>query len=248
MATFVSLSDGSQVSNDLNVSVSIPSTIDTIDLSKPSTNSDPSIWGHIAKNGTGYEDTPPILNDGSIFATDSSLYLFSGAINQAPGGPTRPPANDIWQYQFGKQQWTRAAITGAETIRRPHWGTSVQGVDKAVGYYLGGAIAPKSDISFNALYLATPCLMQGLLTFDETRASITNSSITVLNQDGTVLGGFMTFIETLGSEGVFIAFRGITNMPGVPTKLGYPEFGDPTMHSQLYDMSVYDISAQRWFQ
>lgn len=37
-------------------------------------------------------------------------------------------------------------------------------------------------------------------------------------------------------------------MPVVSTKLGYPEFADPTMHSQLSDVSVYDISAQRWFQ
>ena len=66
-----------------NFSVLIPSTVDTIDLSKPFGNANTLIWGHMSKHGTIQNSSPPTMNDGSMFADNSSLYLNGGGISVA---------------------------------------------------------------------------------------------------------------------------------------------------------------------
>ena len=97
-----------------NISVTIPDTVGTIDLSKPFSNSDTSIWSYIPKNGSV---SVPTLNDGSIFATNSSLYLFGGAISAAPGAPSVPPPNGIWQYSMSSNRWAQAVTIGTPVQR-----------------------------------------------------------------------------------------------------------------------------------
>jgi len=103
--------------NDGNVSVSLPEYVSTIDLSKPFNNSDTSIWQYISKNATSSNNSPPTLNDGSIFATDSSLYLFGGALSAAPGAPKLPPPNGIWQYGFRNGNWV-PIVPGGNPVQR----------------------------------------------------------------------------------------------------------------------------------
>lgn len=106
------------------MSVTVPETVDIIDLSKPFNDTDTSIWGHINKNSTpGY--SPPTLNDGSIFATSSSLYLFGGALSTAPGAPSTPPPNGIAEYELSNSQWGQA-VAGGDPVERIHFGSAVQ--------------------------------------------------------------------------------------------------------------------------
>lgn len=202
-----------------NVSVKIPGVISTIDLTKKFSTSDTSIWQNIPKTVTGFNDQPPTLNDGSIFATKSGLYLFGGALSRAPGAPTVPPPNDIWQYRLGSGSWT-SIIPRGDPVQRIHWGQSAQRINSSKAYFLGGARTPWSDPAWNAIDPgATPYLVQGLISLAEDTLNLTNSSTTSLNSYGTTIGGFMILVEPLGSAGVIVAFGGVTNSPRRPTPL-----------------------------
>lgn len=159
-----------------------------------------------------------------------------------------PPANAIWEYtsQLSNGPWVQANTDG-DPVQRIHLGPSVQSATKSVGYYLGGAMTPRSDPSFNALPNATPYMVEGLLTFNEASRSLQNSSTKGLNQDGTVAAGFLAQIETLGSAGVLVAFGGFTNLPGEAMNLDDADLVDPSLHWGLANISVYDIDSGTWY-
>ena len=231
---------------DGNVTVILPSTVDTIDLSQPFSNADTSIWTYIYKNSTpGY--VAPTLNDGSIYATSSSLYLFGGALSTAPGAPTVPPPNGISEYEMKSALWGQV-VTGGDPVERTHYGMAVQSSTMSVGYYIGGAITPKSDLYFNALPNAMPYMIQGLITMVEQNMLLENSSTTAMNVDGTAAGGFVALIDSLGSRGVVITFGGFTNVPGEPMSLDDDDLVDPSLHWDLGNVSVYDLGTQTWYQ
>ena len=153
-----------------------------------------------------------------MFATNSSLFLFGGALSAAPGAPSVPPPNALWEYKFSSDNWTSVTPSG-DSVQRIHWGQTAQAVKSSNGYYLGGAITPKSDAAFNALPNAQPYQVQGLITFAEDNVHLANSSTTGLNPDGTTLAGFLALIESIGSAGALVSFGGITNGPGKPMEL-----------------------------
>ena len=230
--------------------VLIPSTVDTIDLSKPFVNTDPSIWSYISKNGT--HQTAPTLNDGSIFADSSSLYLFGGGISVANdakiiGAPTKLPDNGVWQYDLTEKQWTMAVL-GGSVPQRMVMGMSAQSSSSPTAYYLGGAHAPNSDPYFWTVPFAVPYLDQGLLSFDESTASFQNVSTVGLNPYGTVAGGFVNLIESIGSKGVLVAFGGISSAAGISQNLTETYWTDPSLHWNISSVSVYDIGGQIWYQ
>ena len=241
--------DGGELRTVLNgaVSVTIPNTVDTIDLSKPFSNADTSIWSHIYKNSTSSTNNAPTLNDGCMFSDNSNLYLFGGAISLAPGAPAVPPPNGIWQYDLGKSAWSQST-PGGDPVQRIHIGQNAQSSSSAVGYYLGGVITPKSDPTFNALPSAVPYMVQGLVTFNEGAMKYTNSSTSGLDQDGTRAWGFTALVESFGAQGALISFGGITNDAGVPMQLGDSSLVDPSLHSSLGNISVYDIGSQTWYE
>ena len=152
-----------------------------------------------------------------MFVTNSGLFLFGGALSAAPGAPPIPPPNALWQYKFSSGNWT--SVTPSDSVQRIHWGQTAQAVNSSNGYYLGGAITPKSDAAFNALPNAQPYQVQGLITLAEDSAQLSNSSTTGLNADGTTLAGFLALIEHIGPAGALVSFGGITNSPGKPMEL-----------------------------
>ena len=231
---------------DGNVSVTLPSTVDTIDLSQPLSTADTSIWTYIYKNSTsGY--VAPTLNDGSIFATSSSLYLFGGALSTAPGAPTVPPGNGISEYEINNALWGQV-VTAGDPVERAHYGMAVQSSARSLGYYVGGAITPKSDPNFNALPNAIPYMVQGLITMVEQTMILKNYSTTAMNVDGTAAGGFVALIDSLGSIGVMVMFGGFKNVPGEPMSLDDDNLVDPSLHWDLGNVSIYDIGTQTWYQ
>lgn len=230
-----------------NVSISIPTTIDTLDLSKAFSNADTSIWGQIPKNGTTVASSAPSLNDGSMFSDNTSLYLFGGAISMAPGAPGIPQPNAIYQYNINESQWAQMN-PGGDPVQRVLIGMSAQSSTTSVGYYLGGAITPLSDPSFYAETNSRPYMVEGLVSFNERSATLKNSSTSQMNADGTVAGGFLALIESLGSEGVLITFGGFTDIAGAPSGLEDSNLADPSFQWPLANVSIYDIGNGAWYQ
>lgn len=231
-----------------NLSVLIPSTVDTIDLSQPFSNANTSVWGHISKNGTNQNSSPPTMNDGSMFADNSSLYLYGGGISvafPAVGAPTVLPPDGVWQYDLGSGQWSIAALSGVP-VNRSIIGMSAQSSSSSVAYYLGGVKEPASDPCFWTLPGATPYMDQGLLSFEEGSLTFQNYSTSGINEYGTAAAGFMALIESIGTHGVLIAFGGISNVPGKPMKV--TDEYDSSLQWNLSNVSVYDIGVQVWYQ
>ena len=231
-----------------NVSVQIPSTVDTVDLSKPFSNANTSVWGHISKNGTNQNSSPPTMNDGAIFADNSSLYLYGGSISvayPAIGAPTVLPPAGVWQYDLGSSQWSMAALNGVP-VNRSIIGMSAQSSSSNVAYYLGGVKTPASDPYFWTLPGATPYMDQGLLAFEEGSVTFQNYSTSGLNEYGTIAAGFMVLIESIGSHGVLVAFGGISNVPGKP--MNVTDAYDSSVQWNMSSVSVYDVGGQVWYQ
>ena len=87
------------------------------------------------------------MNDGTIFADNSSLWLYGGGISvayPAVGAPTELPPDGVWQYDLGSCQWSMAAVTGVP-VNRSVIGMSAQSSSSPVAYYLGGVKVPASD-------------------------------------------------------------------------------------------------------
>jgi hypothetical protein len=119
---------------------------------------------------------------------------------------------------------------------------------KGEAYYLGGAKTPESDPAFLELPGATPYMVQGLLSFNESSVTFQNKSSSGMNRHGTAAGGFLTLIEPLGEKGVLVTFGGFSNTNGAPMGLGQDDLRDPTLQLRLDIVSIYDIANEVWYQ
>lgn len=137
---------------------------------------------------------------------------------------------------------------GGDPFQRVLIGMSVQSSTTSVGYYLGGAITPLSNPSFDAETNSTPYMVEGLVTFNEGSASIKNSSTSQMNPDGTVAEGYLALIESLGSQGTLITFGGFTDIAGAPSSLEDSNLADPSFQWPLANVSIYDIGNGKWYQ
>ena len=160
---FEELTDIFQVMNG-NLTVLTPSTVDTIELSKPFSNANTSVWGHILKNGTNLNASPPMMNDGSMFTDNSSVYLYGGGISvayPAIGAPIVLPPGGVWQYDIGSGKWSMAALSRV-SVNGSIIGMSAQISSSPIAYYLSGVKEPASDLHIWTLPGATPYMDQGL--------------------------------------------------------------------------------------
>lgn len=181
-----------------------------------------------------------------MFSDNSSLYLYGGAISRAPGNAGDPPPNGVWQYNMKEAQWSNITTRG-DQVQRSHLGMTVQS-SNGVAYYLGGAKTPDSDAAFHALPGATPYMVQGLLSFNESSKTFRNESTAAANPDGTMAGGNTVLIESLGSQGVIVTFGGFTIAPGKANALVDPTLLDPSLHLDFTIISVYDIETRTWYR
>ena len=54
------------------------------------------------------------MDDGSLFADNSSLYLYGGGISvayPAIGAPIVLPQGGVWQYDIGSTTWSMAGLS-----------------------------------------------------------------------------------------------------------------------------------------
>ena len=165
----------------------------------------------------------------------------------APGAPGIPQTNAVYQYNLGEGQWTHLH-PGGDPVQRVLIGMSAQSSRTAVGYYLGGAVTPLSNPSFYAETNSTPYMVEGLVTFNEGSTTFKNSSTSQMNADGTIAEGYLTLIESLGSQGALVTFGGFTDIAGSPSGLESSNLADPSFQSPLANVSVYDIGTGTWYQ
>ncbi|KAI4189371.1 MAG: hypothetical protein LQ348_003807 [Seirophora lacunosa] len=215
----------------------LATTIDTIDLSQRWNIGNNKIWNRIEKITSVSKPGPPSLNDGAIFANATSLWLYGGVVTaaQLKQRPPTPP-NGIWRYDIAAGEWTQPYASG-DPVSRQYLGMSTNfGNSKAV--YLGGAGSGPGYLT------------QGLLVFDGYQQSFSNVSTTGLNRYGTVAMGFLSLIESVGDQGILVAFGGLTNVAGKVTRLlpDMIEEDDPTLQWPMRNISVYDIAHDRWYQ
>ena len=235
-----------------NITVTIPSSIATLDLSKAFTNTAPSLWQQpeIPKPQRQNTPSPPTLNSGTIFSDAQNLYLFGGSIsvaNPAINAPATVPGNALWQYSFSTQQWTAPTLNGSP-VQRMTLGASVQNPTSSKSYYLGGVKNPASDPYFWTVKGATPYMTPGLLTFDSTAQTFANTSTASLDTFGTSAQGFLTLLPYLGSQGLLISFGGWSNAPNHAMNITDDQLLNPAIRQNLTNIAVYDIGSQAWYQ
>ena len=200
--------------------------INTMDLSKPWSNTDQFLWTSYPKpNNTNAAMDPPTLNDGAMWSDGSSLLLFGGALSRARGASPVIPPQGTWKYDILQDAWTNQGFNGAR-MQRIHLGVTAQSSTNE-GYYLGGAITPASDPLFNSIPGAQPYMVSGLVTLQEDDLSFNNLSTVGMNSYNTMTAGYMVLIESLGESGILVAFGGITNSVGsamgfAPDDLDFP--------------------------
>ncbi|KAL8653434.1 MAG: hypothetical protein Q9226_003852 [Calogaya cf. arnoldii] len=208
-----------------------------------------SIWRHIPKPNATLDTSPPSLNDGAIFSNDSSLWLYGGEVSQSGELKTEPPIppNYIWRYDWGSSDWSRVTSSG-EPVQRLITGPYTKASDSRT-YYLGGQKSANSDALFKKEAGSQHYAVGGLLTFDGSDRSFQNVSTGGLNKAGTMFAGFLTFIPSVGSQGVLVAFGGVTLDPGADTSFQFPQgYQISDWHWPMQNISVYDIGTQVWHQ
>ncbi|KAL9591761.1 MAG: hypothetical protein Q9179_007398, partial [Wetmoreana sp. 5 TL-2023] len=226
---------------------SLPTTISTIDLSQTWNNADTKIWKYLKKTTSVSAPGPPSLNDGAIFSNGSSLWLYGGVVSQAPKNEPVIPPNGIWRYDIAASQWSQPSA-GGDPVQRLFRGTSIQAGNSGA-FYLGGAKSPLGDAVFHAEKDAKDqYLVQGLLKFDEYKQTFNNISTIGLNQKGTVSDSYLSYIKAFGSQGVLVAFGGITIVPGKNVNYGNVDREDPRIQFSMQNITVYDIASHSWYQ
>lgn len=164
----------------------------------------------------------------------------------APGAPPIPPPDGIWQYHLINSQWSQAT-PGGDPMQRVLIRMAGQSSSSSVGYCLGDAVTPLSNPSFFAQANSTPYMIEGLVTFNEDSMFLTNSSTSQMNVDGPVAECFLALIESVGSQGVLIAFGGLMGIPGEPSSLDNANLAEPSIQWPLGNVSIYDIGNQNGF-
>ncbi|KAL8998001.1 MAG: hypothetical protein Q9169_002841 [Polycauliona sp. 2 TL-2023] len=122
---------------------------------------------------------------------------------------------------------------------------SIQG-HQSKAFHLGGQKDPFSDASCFAQDNPKPYFVQGLLAFEERDESFRNLSSAGLNQAGTLLMGFVSFVGPIGSQGTLVAFGGLT--ANAAESVPVERLDSPELRWQMEYISVYDIANQQWYQ
>ncbi|KAL8937034.1 MAG: hypothetical protein Q9216_004623 [Gyalolechia sp. 2 TL-2023] len=241
--------DGGEIRRYENLSESpiavIPSTVDTIDLSKRWSNAENDIWAHISKNISTSQVHPSSMNDGAIYSNGSSLWLYGGGTTRAKD--STPPPNGIWRYDIKTDEWSQPS-TGGDSVQRLVRGSSTQ-LGSTKGFFLGGIRGPATDpVEWSKDRTKPHYFTQGLIIFDESTQSFKNVSTTGLDAQGTVANGILITIESLGSQGILVAFGGAIDIPGRSWHFFGTDIPDNGIQWPMENISVYDIAHERWYQ
>lgn len=179
----------------------------SIDMSKSWTNSSVVINSYSKPSGV------PYLDDGSLWysAKDNALIAgFSGASARF-NTPSSPWQIGLWSFKLDNQgggTWSemtdgRAAILN-ESLTRPYQGLSAFGGDSA--FTLGGYSNSRSSISTRSVSDQIP--IPGIVQYNMTSGTFTNSSAAGYNLNGTAERGVLHYVPSFGPQGIYVILSG----------------------------------------
>ncbi|KAH1913816.1 hypothetical protein KXW47_004866 [Aspergillus fumigatus] len=220
--------------------------LETIDLSKSWQNSDPGLFNYIAKpwNASDPADYPPYLNEGASFSNGESLFFYGG-YSSGWGGPPIPPLA-TWKYDIANNNWTRDGFWGVPLVRLTQGGAVQSSVDKKA-YYLSGTLNPAGNPVFYGTPGADTYMTPGLITLDMNTLEWTNASTTDMDTFGTIGDGYMSLIESVGDQGLIVAFGGYTYPVGEKISFLAARQNETTHRNSMEFVRVYDIANRKWY-
>ncbi|KAL8770047.1 MAG: hypothetical protein Q9209_004085 [Squamulea sp. 1 TL-2023] len=63
-----------------------------------------------------------------------------------------------------------------------------------------------------------------------------------------MVNGFVSFISSLGSEGLLVAFGGLSKAAGTATSYQNTFWDDPNLRVPMQNISLYDVAQRQWYQ
>ena len=182
---------------------------------------------------TAKSDGVPILNGQSLWAApdNSSFYSFGGDLSNCLSGSVQDFPVDLWRFEG--QAWNQVQDQSDPPKVRPAGGSSAFSVES--GYILGGF----QGNDFDAQGDLWP--MPGLVSYNSSSNSWSNSSSTRISDFGTIVNGGMQSVANFGPEGLLVAMGGESgpvNAPWVEQGSNFAPFSN---------ISIYDIATDNWY-
>ncbi|KAI9751479.1 MAG: hypothetical protein M4579_006051 [Chaenotheca gracillima] len=219
----------------------------SIDLSKRWSNTDSNLITYYNKPvSSDPANTPPKLNDQTLWFDGTGLIQFGGALSLTPSALKNPPPQGTWRYDIAKHSWSKQGF-GGSTVQRTFEGGSAQSTDGR-GFALGGSVSPLTDPQFHTEGNVYQYLVEGLITLDEKSRTFTNSSTKGMNSGNTIASGYMNIIENVGAKGILVAFGGTVETAGKSLGTAGLLAEDPAQQNKMDTISIYNIATNTWFQ
>ncbi|KAK2627187.1 hypothetical protein QTJ16_003153 [Diplocarpon rosae] len=179
----------------------------SIDLSKSWNNSSVAISSYSKPSGV------PNLDCGSLWYNpkrNSLVAGFSGASARFNTPPTPWPLG-LWSFKLDDQgggAWTKAiaptAAIASNSLTRPYQGLSAFGGDSA--FTLGGYENDRSSPASQNVSLQIP--IPGIVQYNMTSGTFTNSSASGYNVNGTAERGVLHYVPSFGTKGIYVILGG----------------------------------------
>ncbi|KAL2222385.1 kelch repeat protein [Thermoascus aurantiacus ATCC 26904] len=147
------------------ISAFIAQNMQTVDLSKPFSNSDDDLFGTLVKPQNDSEPnlSVPTLNEGVMSSDGSSIFLYGGEMSTLPG-KNPIPSLATWKYDIQLQSWTSISFNGVPDARLTEGLTAQSSTGQ--GYYLGGIVSPLGDPMYSRDPHAISYLVSGTLALN----------------------------------------------------------------------------------
>ena len=206
------------------------STLLSIDLSQDWTNSSVAL-----RSNSKPEGVPNLVSAGGIWVDEVNHRLFTGfGGRQSTFGDGAYQDFGLWSFApdgQGGGRWTNMNDTAPTEFgeNRPFHALVTSGNGR--GYMLGG-LAPNAtarDVRNNAWNIS------GLVTYDFAANTLTNTSVTGIENGGVVQMGGAHFVPNFGPQGIMVTFGGTQTRGG-------DNFLDSTT------VQVFDPTSGTWYE
>ena len=191
-------------------------------------------WTNSSVSVRSIPKAAPLFNSEAAWRDPSAnaFYVWGGTTAYF----AQPAAIGLWKFTadgVGGGSWssvTPSNIVSFSSLVRS--GTAAWTQSKNVGYYMGGVATYQTDTSISSdTYLALP----GILAYDMTTGSFTNSSTVGFGSLGTLIGGSVEFVP-FGKEGLLL-FLGGSQAPQVTNYGGGREV-------DFANLTIYDPAGR----
>lgn len=209
----------------------------SIDLSKSWTNASVTINSNSKPSGV------PNLDDGSLWYDAKNNVLLAGFSGASPrfNTPSSNYALGLWQFALdGQGGGTWSAVSAATTelqdnFTRPYQGLSTWGGEAA--FTIGGYVSSLTSPATANVSSFKP--VSGIVSYNMTTGTFTNSSAAGYNFNGTAERGVLHYVPSFGPEGIYVLLGGdASNLNGYTPGQSLRSF------SQL---TIYDPASGKFY-